>query len=313
VVIPAYYRPELLEKAVRSCLSQSLPPERYEVIVVDSSGNDDNVKLVQTLQHDSACPLTCLSKPPEGPGPSRNLGGRHARGKYLAFMDSDCQASFDWLRAGIAAFEPGTGLVQGKTIPEPGVPLHTLSRSFRIEHESFIYEALNIFYRRDVFLERGGFAGEQDPTAMSVLGGEDVDLAWRVKRAGWASRFAADAVVTHVVERITVWQWLYDRRMIVIPRIPRDFPETRRFFFAKYFYDDVQAYLLAAIVALALALYFPPTLLGVVPYFVRRGAENTRALRGPLRILRPLVYFPRDTLTLVTLLRGCVKYRALLL
>lgn len=313
VVIPSYYRPELLEKAVRSCMSQTLPADSYEIIVVDSSANDLNVKLVDSLQAESACRLICLTKSPEGPGPSRNLGAENARGRYLAFLDSDCQAYAGWLEAGVAEFDDETGIVQGRTIPEPGAPYSVFNRSFKIEEENFIYEALNVFYRRDVFLEHRGFAAEKDPTAMTVLGGEDVDLAWRVKRSGWLSRFADGAVVTHIVERLSVWRWLYDKRMSVVPKIPRDFPETRRFFFARYFFDDVQAYLVLALLGAMLSFYSPLTWLAVIPYCLRRGTEKTRALPGPLRLFRIAVYLPRDLLTFAALLRGCVRYRTVLL
>jgi len=313
VVIPAYYRPDLLEKAIRSCMTQTLSTDNYEIIVVDSSSDDRNVKLVESLQPESKCSLTCLTKVPEGPGPSRNLGGQHARGRILAFMDSDCQAYPGWLEAAVAAFDEKISLVQGRTVPEPGAPYSVFNRSFQIEKETIIYEALNIFYRRDVFLEHGGFAAEENPTAMSVLGGEDVDLAWRVKRSGWESSFATDAVVTHIVERQSVWQWLYDKRMTVVPRIPKDFPETRQFFFARYFYDDIQAYLILAMAGASLSFLLPATLLATIPYCLRRGSEPTKALPGPLRLLRIVVYLPRDLLTCIALLRGSLRYRTVLL
>ena len=313
IVIPAYYRSELLTKEVRSAISQDMPAEHYEVIVVDSSDDDDNRQIVESLRAVANCDLLYVKKSPEGPGPSRNLGAERARGRYLAFMDSDCQASREWLQAGVAEFDDRTGLVQGKTIPEPGVPYSIFNRSFQIDSENFIYEALNIFYRRDVFLELGGFFAAPDAAAMSVLGGEDVDLAWKTKRAGWQSRFAERAVVAHVVERMTVWQWFCDRRLMVVPRITRDYPETRQFFFARYFYSDAQAYLLMAIGSALLSLKFPFALVGLLPYVILRGSEPTRALPGILRPLRVLFYLPKDLVTLVLLLRGCLKFRTLLL
>lgn len=313
MIIPAYKRPELLEKAVLSAMGQDLDPEQYEIIVVDSSPDEENVQVVDRLIPQACCSLRCLTKHPEGPGPSRNLGARMAQGRFLAFMDSDCQASTGWLRQGCAAFKEGVGLVQGYTVPEPGAPYSIFNRSFTVESENFIYQALNIFYRRDAFEEAGGFFADEDPEALAVVGGEDVDLAWKVKRAGWRSTFSPEALVTHVVERVTPMQWLVDRRMIVVPRIPRDFPETRRFFFARYFFDDVQAWLVLALAGLALSPLSPLSLLLFVPYALKRGGEQTRALRGPLRVLRVVFYFPRDMITFTSLIRGSFRFRCLLL
>jgi glycosyltransferase involved in cell wall biosynthesis len=313
MIIPAYRRTDLLRKAIASGLNQDLPADQYEIIVVDSSPDDANWQLVESLKPLARCRLLCLRKPPEGPGPSRNLGATEARGKYLAFMDSDCQAAPGWLRHGIAAFTAGVGLVQGRTLPEPGVKYRVLQRSFRIEAENFIYHALNIFYRRDVFLDSGGFRAEPEATGMYVMGGEDVDLAWRIKRSGWHSAFAVDALVTHVVERITVVQWLFDKRLYVLPRVVRDHPEVRRFFFARYFFDQAQAALVLLLAGLFGTLLSPWTPVLGLPYVLLRGSEQTRALRGPLRLLRVLCYLPRDMSSLLVLAAGSLRYRRLLL
>lgn len=313
MIIPAYRRPELLRKAIQSGLNQDLPGEHYEIIVVDSSPDDENWHLVESLKPAAHCRLLCLRKPPEGPGPSRNLGAEQARGAFLAFMDSDCQAAPEWLRQGIAAFTDEIGIVQGRTLPEPGVKYHVLQRSFQIEAEHFIYHALNIFYRRDVFLASGGFHAEPGAPRMHVLGGEDVDLAWRIKRAGWRSTFAIGALVTHAVERITVLQWLFDKRLYVVPRIVRDYPETRPYFFARYFFDQVQASLVLLLVGVVATLLSPWALVLGLPYALQRGSESTRALRGPLRLLRVLCYLPKDLLNFLVLAAGSVRYRRLLL
>ena len=150
VVIPAYKRPEFVKNAVETAIDQDMAKHLYEVIVVDSSPDDQNALIVASIQKHAECTLRFLSKKPEGPGPSRNMGAREARGKYIAFLDSDCKASRSWLREGLNAFDEGVGLVLGKTIPDPaarslyplcvrggrrvhlrGVQHHLLERRFR--------------------------------------------------------------------------------------------------------------------------------------------------------------------------------------
>lgn len=313
VIVPAYRRPEKLRAAVESLLVQDLDPAQYEVIVVDSSPDDADAQVIRELQQATDRALRFFRKDPEGPGPSRNLGAREARGRFLAFMDSDCVASPQWLREGAAAFADGTGLVQGRTLPEPGRPHSVFNYYITVERESFLYEACNIFYRRSAFESIGGFLPDMDPLAERPRGGEDVDLAWRIKRSGWTSRFAPEALVFHEVARISPRQWLFNKRLYIVPDILRKYPELRAFFPARYFYDKFQAGLCMALAGAALARITPFALLLALPYAVGRAAEPTRTLRGPLRLLRVLIYLVRDTASLSILLAGSLRYRSLLL
>lgn len=314
VIIPAYGRTARLQKAVESAMAQTLSADAYEILVVDSSPDDANVRMVGSLRSSSLCPLQVLTKKAEGPGPSRNLGAKNARGRYLAFLDSDCQASPGWLQAGVREFADGVGIVQGRTIPEPGVRRGTLTDYIHVESESFIYETANIFYDRRAFEEAGGFPRpDRDAHLDKPLGGEDVDLAWQVKRRGWKSRFAPEALVMHEVVPIDVRRWLYNKRLFIFPRFTREYPELRRFFFARYFFDRTHAFLLLALLGLAALPLTPWTALLTVPYVVDRGSEKSRFFRGPLRVLRGLMYLPKDLIALGVLAAGSFRYRSLLL
>lgn len=313
VVIPTFGVPDSVVRAVRSALAQDLPPEEFEVIVVDSSPDDRVVRAVEALRPEARCALRVLTKPAEGPGPSRNLGARNARGEVIALMDSDCIATPGWLRSGLAAFDETVGLVQGRTLPEPNVPLGVFTWYVRVEQENHIYEAANLFYRKEAFDQAGGFDTAFNDAAEHVLGGEDVDLAWRVKRLGWASRFTDEALVYHEVQRLPFSRWVYIRRLYIWPLVARQVPEIRPFFWMRWFFDRHQAALMPALIGAALAPWFPIALLLGIPYVLSRGTEPTRTLRGPLRIVRVAAYALRDITSLVVLLAGSIRFRTLVL
>lgn len=313
VVVPTYRRTDMVRRAVVSLLAQDLAPGAYEVIVVDSSPDDANLRLVAELAREARCALRCWAKPPEGPGPSRNLGARHARGEMLAFMDSDCQAAPGWLRAGLAAFAEGVGLVQGRTLGDPAGTPGILTWHVQVEEENFIYECANIFYRKAAVEQAGGFDVDLTPRAQTPTGGEDVELAWRVKRHGWTSRFARDAVVYHELVPITPWRWLFSKRLFIWPRLKRAVPELRPLFVWGCFFDRAQAGFALGLAGTALAWVTPVALVAWVPYAVLRASEPTRTLRGPLRLLRVLLYAPRDALAFLVLLAGSIRFRSLLL
>lgn len=313
VVIPTYEEPEGVRRAVLSLFAQDLPKHQYEIIVVDSTPGDSVTRVLAELQSVTPCAFRILTKKPEGPGPSRNLGARESRGEFIAMMDSDCRATPGWLRAGLAAFEDGAGLIQGRTLPDPSVPRGIFTWYVNVEKENYIYECANIMYRRTAFEQANGFATEYDWDGGYMKGGEDVDLGWRIKRNGWKSRFAHEALVYHEVQPISVSRWICIKRHAIWPRLVRNIPELRRCFFARYFFDRHQAALLAALVATLLAVVTPWTLLAWIPYVLSRGVQPTRSLRGPLRLLRVLVYLPRDVLSMGQLTLSSIRYRTLLL
>lgn len=83
VVIPTYYRNELLEETIRSVRRQSYSP--IEVVVVDDSGERHaepvaaDVEGVEYLAFDSN----------RGANSARTAGARHASGEFVHFLDDD--------------------------------------------------------------------------------------------------------------------------------------------------------------------------------------------------------------------------------
>jgi len=65
------------------------------------------------------------------------------------------------------------------------------------------------------FARAGGFGVNLTPDAETPMGGEGVELARRVKRNGWTSHFAREALVYREVLPITPWRWLSSKRLFV--------------------------------------------------------------------------------------------------
>ena len=293
-----------------------MDPARYELIVVDSTPNDENRMIEHELRAEAKCSFRFLHKDPEGPGPSRNLGALNARGRILAFTDSDCVASPRWLSEGVEVFtNDSVGVAQGRTIPEVGVPHNALCAYVWVEAENFIYETANMFYRRDAFEQAGGFptAADIDRFSERPVGGEDVMLAWAVIRSGWESTFAPKALMMHEVVRLSLFRWLYEKRLYIFPRLVRDLPELRRYFFLRYFYDLAQALLSLALIGLLFSPVSPMFLVLTLPYLLMRLCEPTDSLRGPLRVLRLGLYAAKDITSFVVLAWGSLRHRSVLL
>lgn len=88
VVIPAFNSERYLGRAIRSVLSQTYP--RIECIVVDDGSTDRTPEVIAGF--DSR--VQAIRRPNGGASRARNTGIEAARGRYIAFLDSDDY----WLR-----------------------------------------------------------------------------------------------------------------------------------------------------------------------------------------------------------------------
>ena len=87
VIIPVYNGASSLHRSLRSVLSQTLSD--FELIVVDDCSTDDSADVLRSYQAlDDRVRLFSTTKN-SGPGIARNVGLRNARGRYIAFLDSD--------------------------------------------------------------------------------------------------------------------------------------------------------------------------------------------------------------------------------
>jgi glycosyltransferase involved in cell wall biosynthesis len=98
VVIPTWNRAAMVGQAIRSACRQSWP--RVEVIVVDDGSTDGTRGLLDAWPN-----VTYVHQSHAGQAVARNRGLDHARGDYLATLDSDDIWRPDFLEKSVAALE----------------------------------------------------------------------------------------------------------------------------------------------------------------------------------------------------------------
>lgn len=95
VVIPYFNRMKTLPRALRSVAAQSF--QDIEIIIVDDASSDDPEPIVRAQS--LSLPVTILRQEKNGgPARCRNIGVAQARGRWVAFLDSDDE----WLPEKIA-------------------------------------------------------------------------------------------------------------------------------------------------------------------------------------------------------------------
>ena len=90
VIIPIYNRAFLLQEAVESVLSQTIIP--LEILIINDGSTDAIESVVENMwnTHKNASQIRLITIKHCGmPGRVRNIGIIHARGDYIAFLDSD--------------------------------------------------------------------------------------------------------------------------------------------------------------------------------------------------------------------------------
>ncbi len=89
-----------ITKCIQSLTSQTLPREKFEIIVVDDGSTDNSAKLAKDAGADFV-----INSEPISVGHARNLGVSKTKGKFLANIDSDCVADKNWLKTIVKELE----------------------------------------------------------------------------------------------------------------------------------------------------------------------------------------------------------------
>ena len=88
IIIPCHNSQETIGYTLQSVINQSL--HDWELIVVDDGSSDESARIIKKYQEkDLRIKYLKIEKPSGSPALPRNIGIKNARGKYIAFLDSD--------------------------------------------------------------------------------------------------------------------------------------------------------------------------------------------------------------------------------
>lgn len=87
VITPTYNSSNHIREAVDSVRQQTI--KNIEHIIIDDASEDDTVRIIQNLNKSETSINLISSTENVGPAKARNLGIEAARGRFIAFLDSD--------------------------------------------------------------------------------------------------------------------------------------------------------------------------------------------------------------------------------
>ena len=194
VVIPVKDGAGSLPALLGALDAQTLPRDDFEVIVVDNASTDGTGDVAR------AAGARVVEEPVANRSRARNAGVAAARTGLIAFTDGDCAPEPGWLEALLGCADRAelvAGEIVTTTAPQPN-PVERFEVIWRFGQEHWVKEGwaatANLLVRRDAFDAIGGF----DATWRHI--GEDVDLCFRARAAGYGLAFCGEAVVRHDAE-----------------------------------------------------------------------------------------------------------------
>lgn len=208
-------RHELLSKSIESLINQSVDKEKYQILVVDNNSNQDTRSLVEDYRKKTSN-IDYIFEPVQGLSKARNIGWKHARGKYVAFIDDDAQASSHWLENIILCFEGlnnNYALLSGSVFPIWEVPppkwltkrmkrflslIEWTDQAGELFDENYL-AGTNISYKKACLMEVGGFNEELGRKKGCLLSMEELHLKRRLHRFGYKSFYQPQIRVDHFI------------------------------------------------------------------------------------------------------------------
>src|SRR5262245_26554108 len=204
VVIPTKNRSALLAEAIERIESQTVPREVYEVIVIDNDSSDET-RAVLEQKAKAFSNLKCGVQDKPGAAATRNAGLRLAKGSLILFIDDDVQAEPNLIEAHLECHRknPNASVIGVVTMPWGNTtdPFLRYLRDHRILNpytpskgpiDFAYYHTCNVSTPTHVLLSVGGFN-----ESFQIYGMEDIELGYRLEKAGSRMVFAPDAKAVH--------------------------------------------------------------------------------------------------------------------
>lgn len=196
LVIPARNEASVLRACLDSAQLLLRRGEVAEVLVVDDGSTDETPAIIRSYDG-----VTYLAGPGRGAGAARNLGVSRATSPLIWFVDADCvidPQALSRLRphlgaAEVAGVSGSYGNMRDDVLLSCLIHEEIVQRHLRMEGDVNFLATFNVLYRRSALQAVGGFDDR-------FVKGQDAELSFRVRKAGYRLRFDRSSIVYHFHE-----------------------------------------------------------------------------------------------------------------
>jgi glycosyltransferase involved in cell wall biosynthesis len=212
VVTPTFNRLTRLGRVLAALERQTIPADRFEVIVVNDGSSDGTEAWL--ARHRAPFQLRCITTTNGGPARARNTGIEAATGELVVFVDDDVEPSTVLLEEHLRSHrEAGNLVVMGplQSLPHYAQPWiaweqANLEKQYTAMTRGDWPPSFRQFWTGNASVARRHLlaAGLFDP---SYLRAEDIELGIRLRDLGMSFRFNPRAGGLHYAERsLSSWE-----------------------------------------------------------------------------------------------------------
>jgi glucosyl-dolichyl phosphate glucuronosyltransferase len=220
-VISTYNRARFLPGLFDSIRNQSLSVNDFEVIIVNNNSTDDTELLAQEfIRNGSGIKVYYCVEKKQGLSYGRNRGIAESHYELVTFVDDDALLAPDFLETSAAFFEkhPKAGASGGKILLQfmaekpdwfnpflaPLMGYFNCGDNTKVFTRSF-FKGSNMTFRKSLFDTHSPFNVRLGRIGEGLIGGEEKELFYRLKKNGVEMWYNAEAIVYHLVtvERTT--------------------------------------------------------------------------------------------------------------
>jgi glycosyltransferase involved in cell wall biosynthesis len=168
VLMTAYNREKYIAEAIESVLASTY--KNLELIVVDDGSTDKTVEIVRAFEKKDPRVKLYINEQNLGDYPNRNQAAKHARGKYIKYVDSDDHIYYYSLELMVKSMEQypdaGFGLC---VYPDLYKKCPVCLTPYEAYMEHFVHQTADFFHRapgsaiikRSAFEAVNGFSGKR--------------------------------------------------------------------------------------------------------------------------------------------------------
>lgn len=177
VVVIGRNEGDRLTRCFESLRRVDYPPERLELIYVDSASTDRSCEVAAGF----GARVVQVDRPRPSAAAARNVGWRIARHGLIQFLDGDTRLDPGWFRKGVVALtDPRVAGAFGRCEelnPRASIYMQVTSFNWYGSPGPARYCGGNALFRREVLLAVGGFNE-------SLIAGEEPELCARIRQRG---------------------------------------------------------------------------------------------------------------------------------
>ncbi|MEO6693837.1 MAG: glycosyltransferase family A protein [Ignavibacteria bacterium] len=221
IIIPTYNRANILRTTLESCVNQSYPKDKFEILVVDNNSSDNTKEVVEEWSSGSDIRIKYIFEERQGAHFARNTAARQSESEILYYTDDDMVADKDMLINIVKVFDMdyNIAVAGGKVLPKwefdppewllkyfKNAALSLIDKSEKLIIASYdigIYSCHQAILK-DVLLKCGGF--NPDIEKDKLVGNGETGLNLKILEAGYNFAYVNDAVSYHLIPRSRMTQ-----------------------------------------------------------------------------------------------------------